>query len=815
MFNLQLFGGASLQAGGQPLQGAVAQRRRLALLALLAVPDARPIARDKLIAYLWPEMGTDRARHLLSESLYVIRKALGEGAIVSTGDELRLQREVVGTDVHAFEAALAQGDLGRALTLYRGPFLDGFFVEGAPEFERWVEQERVRLAACYQRMLEEVAQQRRTAGDLAGAVDALRRLSSTDPYNARFVLRLMQALAAAGDRAAALQHARVHAALLREEFEAAPEPEIEAFAERLRTDPEAAQPLPPQRPPGSPPADVEAPPSPGDTPEPGPSSLDTSGRAGAVAHVERTPAAVVPGTQPDAWIGGFRANHRRWPLMAAAIGALLLVGVLVGRWAEGSRGAGSPVEWVEGGTAEGQTMAIAVLPFVDLSPDRDLEWFGDSIAEELIHALARLEGVRIPARTSAFAFKGKDVDVREIGQRLGVTHVLEGSVRRAGEQWRVTAQLISIRDGYQLWSETYLLEDRQIENIFTVQDDITRSIVGTLRVRLASDEMLPRSPPPTTDAEAYHLYRLGRYFWNQRSPGGLERAMQLFHQALERDPSFSLAYGGLAESYPLLVTFGALSPKEGYTRTRAAAERALALDSLLPQAHASLGLVKLYLDHDWPGAEAQFLRAIRYSPSYATGRQWYAQYHAYRGNSDAAIEEIRRAQELDPLSPAIQLAAGTVFYYARRFDQAAEQYHRVLAMEPNYYLARLQLSAVYHQQQRHAEAIAEAAEAVRLSDRHPLPLALLGYLHAVNGRQREARDILAELQEQARRRHVSPAYNAAIHMGLQEHDTAFRWLERAFEAQDDWMIFLRAEPVFDPLRSDPRFGQLLARVGPN
>jgi TolB-like protein/DNA-binding SARP family transcriptional activator/Tfp pilus assembly protein PilF len=816
MYFLQLFGGASLQTAGQPLHGAVAQRRRLALLALLAVPEPRPIARDKLIAFLWPEADTERARHLLSEALYVIRKALGESAIVAAGDELHLQPEVVSTDVHAFEAALAQEDLERALTLYRGPFLDGFFLEGAPEFERWAEQERVRLATCYQRVLEALAQQRQTAGDLTGAVDALRRLTSTDPYNARFALRLMQALAAARDRAAALQHARVHAALLREEFQADPEPEIEAYAARLRAaGPEAAQPVPQPGSPGSPRVLVDEPvsPSPAGTPEPGPAPLPTSGPAAAAVSAENSPPVGPPETGPDAWIRGFRTKRRRWLLLAAATGALLLVGVLVGIRAERSRATTPSTPVLERGAGEEQAIAIAVLPFVDLSPERDYEWFGDGIAEELIHALARLDGVRIPARTSAFAFKGSTVDVREIGRRLGVSHVLEGSVRGAGGRLRVTAQLVSIGDGYQLWSETYTLESRQVDDLFAVQDDIARSIVGTLRLRLADREVIARSQAPTSDAEAYHLYQLGRYHWNQRSPGGLERGMQLYRQALERDPSFSLAHGALAESYPLLVTFGALPPREGYTLTRAAAERALALDSLLPQAHAALGLVRMYLDHDWAGAEAQFLRALQHSPSYATGRQWYAQYLAYRGNFDAAIEEIRRAQELDPLSPAIQLAGGTVLYYARRYEQAAEQYHRVLAVEPNFYLARMQLAAVYLQQQRYSEALTEAAEAVRLSERHPLPLAFLGYLYTITGRQHEARQILAELHEQARHRHVSPAYPAAIHMGLQEHDAAFQWLDRALEARDDWMIFLNVEPVFDPLRSDPRFVRLLTRVG--
>jgi TolB-like protein/DNA-binding SARP family transcriptional activator/Tfp pilus assembly protein PilF len=811
-FTLQLFGGASLQAAGQPLQGPVAQRRRLALLALIAVPEHRPVARDKLIAFLWPESSTERARHLLSESVYVIRKALGERAITAVGDELHLQPEVVTTDVREFQDALAENDLERALMIYRGPFLDGFFVDGAPEFERWVEQERTSLTVHHRRTLEEVAQQRQASGDLVGAVEALRRLTHCDPYNSRFALRLMQALAAAGDRAAALQHARVHATLLRDEFQAEPEPEIEAYAELLRVEPETALPSAP----AEHPSDREV------------RTHPFASSVGREAHAPDSASAlmVAPATagsatrdplaapQPGAGSRRRRAGPPRRAWIAAGIGTLLLVATIAGLTAERSRRAAPNASLAGAAAGTESATAIAVLPFADLSPNRDHEWFSDGIAEELIHSLSRLEEVRVPARTSTFAFKGKDMDVREIGRRLGVTHVLEGSVRRAGNEVRVAAQLISVSDGYPLWSETYSVPIAEIQDLFAVQDDIARSIVTTLRVRLAARDALPRSQPPTTDAEAYHLFQHGQYFWNQRSPDGLQRGMQLFQQAIERDASFSLAHGALAESYALLVTYGALSPAEGYTRTREAAERALVLDPSLPQAHASLALVRLYLDHDWAGAEEQFLRALQHSPSYATGRQWYAQFLAYRSETDRALEEIHRAQELDPLSPAIQTAMGTVFYYARRYDLAAEQFRRALALEQNNYLARLQLGAVYLQQQRHAEALTEVREAVRISDRHPLPLALLGYLHAVTGRPGEARELLAELDEQARHRHVSPAYLAAIHMGLQEHDTAFRWLERTYEARDDWAIFLRVEPTFDPLRPDPRYSALLARIGP-
>nr|MBA2245577.1 tetratricopeptide repeat protein [Gemmatimonadota bacterium] len=317
----------------------------------------------------------------------------------------------------------------------------------------------------------------------------------------------------------------------------------------------------------------------------------------------------------------------------------------------------------------------------------------------------------------------------------------------------------------------------------------------------------------TSSHEAYNLYLQGRFFWNKRTPEGLARGMVLFQEALERDPSFAPAHAGLADSYALLVTFGALPPAEGYPRTQAAAERALALDSTLAEAHASLALVKLYYERNWVGADRQFRRAIELSPGYATARHWYANFLAYRGNPEAARAQMQRALELDPLSVAIQTAAGTLFYYERQYDQAAAQYRKALEMDPTFWPALLQLGSAHLQQGLHREAITEVEEATRLSGDHPLPLAFLGYSYAVSGRREEARHILSTLKAEARTRYISPVYLAGIHAALAENDDAFEWLDRGLESRDDWMIYLRADPVFDPLRSDPRFPQLLATVG--
>jgi TolB-like protein/DNA-binding SARP family transcriptional activator/Tfp pilus assembly protein PilF len=777
MFFLQLLGGASVHRAGALLHGPVSQRHRIALLALLILSREQPLSRDKLIGLLWPDSDSEHGRHLLSEALYVIRKTMGEAAVLTNGDRVQLNAEVVDSDVFGFARALAAGEVERAVELYAGPLLDGFFLDGGGEFERRIEQERARLAAALERALETLAERRGASGDLAGAVDAWRRRAALDPYSPRVALQLMQALAAAGERMAAVQHARVHAVLLREEFAAEADPDVSRYAERLRAEPMAAAvESPVERI-----ADELA-------PAPEPPAADPPDRA--------APAAQRP-------LPARRARATLRPGLLPTAGLLLLLAGVTGVAVVLYPGTGRPAD-----------RTIAVLPFVDMSPARDQEWLSDGIAEDLIHALGALNGVRVAARGSTFTYRGGSHDVREIGRRLGVTHVVEGSVRRSGDRIRVTAQLISTRDGFQVWSETYAIDPEEVpHNVFEVQDQIARAIVDRLRVRLAAEVGGVLARPPTSDLEAYQLYHRGRYFWNTRSPEGLLRGMEHFQRAVERDPGYAAAHAGLADSYALLVTVGALSPRDGYSRTRVAAERALELDPLSADAHAALALVRLYVDHDWAGAEARFRQALRLNPSYATGHHWYGQFLAYRGDTEAAMREVRRAQQLDPLSLPIQTAVGTVLYYARRYDEAAEQFRRVLEVEPDFYLARLQLGAVYLQQRRFPEALVEAREAVRVSDRHPLALALLGYLHTATGAAAEAERLLAELEALADVRHVSPAYPAVIQMGLGRRGEALERLERAYEARDDWVVFLRAEPAFDPLRSEPRFMALLARVG--
>jgi len=310
--------------------------------------------------------------------------------------------------------------------------------------------------------------------------------------------------------------------------------------------------------------------------------------------------------------------------------------------------------------------SIAVLPFTNLSVDKEQEYFCDGMAEEIISALTHVEGLHIVARTSAFAFKGEKLDVREIGKRLNVGTVLEGSVRKAGNRLRISAQLINVADGYHLWSEKY---DRDMEDIFAIQDEISLAIVDKLKVKLLGEEKAALVKRYTDNLEAYSLYLKGRYHWSKRTPEGIKKAIQHFKQVIEKDPNYALAHAGLADCYSMLEQARVLPAKEAFPKAKAAVTKALEIDETLAEAHTSLAFVRWYYDWDWAGAEKEFLRAIELNPNYPTGHQWYAVYLAEMGRPAEAISEIKKAQELDPLLVIINIASAWILICARQYDQ--------------------------------------------------------------------------------------------------------------------------------------------------
>jgi len=457
----------------------------------------------------------------------------------------------------------------------------------------------------------------------------------------------------------------------------------------------------------------------------------------------------------------------------------------------------------------GPARSIAVLPFVNLSPDRNDEYFSDGMSEELITALHAVAGLRVAARTSAFAFRDKNVNASQIGRELNVGTLLEGTVRRAGSRVRVSAQLINAADGYQLWAEEY---ERDIKDVFAVQDDISRAIVQALQVTLAGAANVPLVRRSTASPEAHDLYLKGRYFFGQRSePGLLRKSAEYFEQAVRTDSLYASAYSGLSDAYSVLSIWGYEAPREGFARAQAAAQRALLLDSTLAEAHTSLGIISLYYDWNWPAAEQALTRAIALDPQYAPAHLFQAWYFLITGRADVAIREMQHARELDPLSLIINTRVASVFYYAHRYDEAIAQLRKTLELDGTNALAQAELARAYLQAKRCDEAIA-ATRFIPPSLPNPEGAAR-GYAYALCGHRAEALSALGDLKKQAQRGYVIPAKVALMYAALGDKDSTFAWLERGYAGRDAFMTFLKVEPLYDTVREDPRFAGLVKRVG--
>ena len=453
--------------------------------------------------------------------------------------------------------------------------------------------------------------------------------------------------------------------------------------------------------------------------------------------------------------------------------------------------------------------AIAVLPFVNSSADPENEYFSDGMTDELITALTQVEGLNVASRTSVFALKNLREDVRTIGARLNVSALLEGTVRKAGNRLRITVQLSNVADGRALWSERY---DREMADVFAVQDEIAQTIVRTLRTTLLGEIGDPTPVRYTENVRAYSLYLKGRFWWNRRTQADIAKGVKYFEQAIAEDPGYALAYSGLADSYALDLDYRGSPVQEGMERARGEAQKAIELDETLAEAHTSLGWVTFIYDWDWAGAEREFTRAIQLNPHYATARQWHSWFLIAMGRFDEAISEGRIAIELDPASVSIRRSVGWLHYYARQYDAALDHLRRAFTMNPTSEETHRQLGLVYLQKGMYDEAGGAFKEALANSENDALALAGLGHVAARRGREDEARAVLDELHNRARTRYISPVAQAGLYVTLGDADAAFDWLERAYRDRRGWLAYLKIEPMLDGVRSDPRFLRLLERM---
>jgi len=453
--------------------------------------------------------------------------------------------------------------------------------------------------------------------------------------------------------------------------------------------------------------------------------------------------------------------------------------------------------------------SLAVLPFTNMSADKENEYFCDGLSEELINALSHIGELRVAARTSAFAFKGKEIDIREVGGKLNVGAILEGSVRKSGERLRITAQLVNVQDGYHIWSGQF---DREMKDIFDIQEEISLTIADHLRLNLLKGEKEKLLKRHTEDHEAYELYLKGLYFWKRRYERGLLKSLQYFQQAVEKDPGYALPHVGIADAYGILGVYGFLPPHPTYSRARAAANKALEIDPELAEVHASLGWIAMWYDRDWTEAERHFLKAIQMKPDYPEAHLWYGNLLSCTERFDQSIREMRKGQELEPLEPAPPTHVGWALYYARRFDESLEELRNVIAADPEFSLPYMWLAANFSTKKMWDEAIAAAQKFVELSGEAVMGVSILGMVYGFAGMKAEALKTLERLDGMSKDRYVGPFMRAMVWTGLGDKDKALENLEKAYEERESPMAWLKVWPVFDFLRSEPRFQAVLKKM---
>ena len=787
MFTLETFGGLALRAADGPVTARAGQRRRLALLAVLAA-ERRAVSRDKLLGFFWPESDADRARHLLADTLYVLRAGLGEDALRTFGDDIALNEQVVASDVSAFLDAVDAGDAERAVTVYTGAFLDGIFISDAPAFERWVDGTRQRLETERRRCLERLAADAAERGDHAESVRRWQQLAAADRVSSRVAVGLIRALARAGDLSAALQFARVHEEIVRAELEAEPDPAVASLVKELRLARDG----------------------------PGPTAATTSFADGQPVSVEPAPTEsdVSPSPPDVSGLTRARPRWRRTGLMAigAGVAALAVVATVpaVARW-RGSRSARVPNVSAPptGAAIMVASPRIVVLPFDAIGTKGSSSDIADGMTGELRMALDRFHELRLVAQTSAAAVMSQHLSVPEISRVLGVSHVVEGTVRLTANRLRVEVRLID-GTGLSVWSRSY---DREYasRSVVLVEEAIARDLATALRWNLAAGSGFSPGRVPANTA-ALEAYNPGTIYLKSRNLGGVRKAVDAFTQATRLDPTYAAAYAGLADAYASLAVgnIADLPATEYFVRAQDAARHALKLDSTLAEAHAALGYTHVLYDLDWAAAEVELTRATSLQPSYENAHVYRTILFEWRRQFADALNEVRDARDADPLSPLINVEVGRALFFAGSYEEAEKQLRHAIELDSVSLRAHLHLGQVLVQRARYPQAIAELRTAVRLSaGNSSRPLALLAYAFSVAGDSAGARGLLDSLEARRQQRYV-PAFDFAIvYAGLGDDERTMEWLERSFS--DHSIRPYLWDPTFDRIRSDKRLRELLAR----
>ena len=460
------------------------------------------------------------------------------------------------------------------------------------------------------------------------------------------------------------------------------------------------------------------------------------------------------------------------------------------------------------GSSQGRIDSIAVLPFSNASNDPKTEYLSDGITESLINSLSQLPNLSVTARNTVFRYTGQPTDPQKLGHDMGVRAILTGRLIQNGDELMISVSLEDVRESRQIWGEQY---NRKLSNLVSLQQEIAADIYGRLRPKLEGEDRKLLARRPTENVEAYQLYLQGLFYWNKWTEADFKKAADYFTQAVQKDPRYALSYAGLADTYSLLGDAGYLPPSEAWPKAKAAAMQALEIDDTLAEAHTSLALVKEHFEWDWTGAETEFRRAIELNPNSATAHHWYGDYLANMGRQEEGLRETKRARELDPLSLIINTTLGWQFYLARRNDQAIDQLRQVLDIDPKFTLARRILEEVYAQSGKHKEAVEEREKVLSLSG-SPELAASIAEDFAKSGYKGVQQSWLDGLTEISKRDYVSSYSIAEGYMRLEQKEKALEWLEKAYEEHDSGLVSIAVEPMFDSIRSEPRFKEIVRRM---
>jgi DNA-binding SARP family transcriptional activator/TolB-like protein len=769
---LRLLGSATIFVDGVVVEERQWTRRKSkALLKLLALAPQHQLHREQLMEHLWPEQEPELAANNLNKIIHAARRALepalkagAESRFILTHDQQVMLRAPTGlwVDVEEFEQRAATAlkskavaDYESALALYAGELL--------PEdrYEDWAATRRERLSRWANRLLAESARLYEAAGQWQPSIERFQQLVALNPSNEDAHRHLMRLYVLSGSRHEALAQFQQCQMALRKDLDAEPEPQTIALYEQIVA--------------GQLPAAAPA------------TELPHNANAPAI-----WPAPEASTAASNASVPAVRQRHSLWFGGAGLVALVFLT--LAALWYFRS-----PPREVE---------AIAVLPFTNSSNDPHAEYLSDGITESLINRLSQVAGVRVMARTTAFRYKGREIDPQKIGDELNVQALLTGRVTQRGDELVIQADLIDVKDGAQLWGEKY---NRKLSDILAVQAEIAREITDKLRLRLTNEQQHLIAKQHTANIEAYQRYLQGRFYWSKRNADGVKKAVEFYEQAIKADPTYALAYAGIADAYAVWPD-DSLTRKETAARVKAAARKAVDLDAQLPEAHTSLAFAKMIEDRDLTGAESSFKRSLELNPNYPTAHHWYAYDLVAQGRVDEAIQSIQRAQTLDPVSLSINNDAGEMYFFARRYDQAIELCRKTLEMDPNFLPAHQTLGLAYAQKGQFPQALAELKKAVEMSANNAYVLALLGYVYGAAGQRAEAEATLAQLQQLSASKYVSPFHLALVHTQLGDFDRAFALLQQAEDEHVFSMLLLKTDPKLDKLRADARYGAFLQRL---